>query len=330
MHGSETVEGGVFAFRPNGTLKWRTHDVGGPAAPIIGADGTIYSAIGRYADSPDPDARLKASKDAKILAIYPQDGTLKWSVGTRLWIEASPSIGPDGTLYAGTSHHPLNVPAWFYAISPEGRIKWKYDTYDDVKDLPPAKEHAPDIYNSPAVDSNGVAYFGNEVGLLYAMSPRGKVAWMDKDVWSLLNQGPALAGDGTLYVATHGTLGLIALSTGSRGLADSPWPKFRRNNANTGNAGAPRRYMLNIAAGPGGTTKPAPGTHTYDAGTSVSLTAKALQGYRFGHWSGDASGAANPLTIKLNGNKTVNANFAKTAKPRPNPAGVKPANRRSR
>ena len=240
-HGTETVEGGVFAFRPNGTLKWRTHDLGGTAAPIIGADGTIYSAVGRYDDPEDPDDKLRASKEAKILAIDPKDGTLKWSVVTRLWVEASPSIGPDGTLYAGTTHHPLNVPAWFYAISPTGRIKWKYDTYGDVKDLPPAKINPPDIYNSPAVDSNGVIYFGNEVGLLYAMSPRGKVAWMDNDIWSLHDQGPALAGDGTLYVATHSILGLIALSTGSRGLADSPWPKFRRNNANTGNAGVPRK-----------------------------------------------------------------------------------------
>ena len=42
--------------------------------------------------------------------------------------------------------------------------------------------------------------------------------------------------DGTLYVATHSILGLIAMNTGSRGLANSPWPKFRQNNANTGNA----------------------------------------------------------------------------------------------
>jgi outer membrane protein assembly factor BamB len=79
-HGQEAVEGGVFAFRPNGTLKWRTHDVGGTAAPIIGADGTVYSAVGRYADASNPEDKLRASKEAKILAINPKDGTLKWSM----------------------------------------------------------------------------------------------------------------------------------------------------------------------------------------------------------------------------------------------------------
>jgi hypothetical protein len=66
------------------------------------------------------------------------------------------------------------------------------------------------------------------------------VSWME-NVSSLMYGSPALADDGTLYVATHGIIdsehfALIAMNTGSHGLADSPWPKFRQNNANTGNA----------------------------------------------------------------------------------------------
>jgi len=231
------VKGGLFAIYPDGNLKWRTYDVGGYAAPIIGDDGTIYSAIGCYWVPGDTSAE-QVAMESKLLAIHP-DGTPKWSVTTQLWAQSSPSIGADGTLYVGTTHHPLDVPAWFYAITPEGQIKWKYDTYDDVKDLPPAQVNSPDIYNSPAIDSNGLIYFGNEVGLLYALSPDKKVEWIDNDIWSLHDQGPALSRDGTLYVATHSDQGLIAFNTGSRGLADSPWPKFRRNNANTGNTSTP-------------------------------------------------------------------------------------------
>jgi len=249
-YGQTEVEGGLFAFDHDGNLKWRTYDVGGYAAPIIGKDGTIYSAIGCYWVPGDTSA-AQVAMESKLLAIHP-DGTLKWSVPTQLWIQSSPSIGSDGTLYVGTTHHPLDIPAWFYAITPEGQIKWKYDTYDDVKDMPPAKLNPPDIYNSPAIDSNGRIYFGNEIGLLYAMSPDGKVAWMDDNIWSLHDQGPALASDGTLYVATHSILGLIAMNTGSRGLADSPWPKFRQNNANTGNARPfEQPESVEHAAGPG-------------------------------------------------------------------------------
>jgi outer membrane protein assembly factor BamB len=254
-HERTTVEGGLFAFDPNGNLKWRTHDLGGCAAPVIDKDGTIYSAIGRYENYADTSDWTAAARDAKLLAIHP-DGTLKWSVHTDLWIESSPSIGADGTLYVGTSHHPLIKPAWFYAITPEGNIKWKYDTYDDVKDNPYAQINPPDIYNSPAVDANGLVYFGNELGLFYALTPDGHVAWME-DVSSLMYGSPALVGDGTLYVATHEIIdqshyALIAMNTGSAGLANSPWPKFRQNNANTGKAGAfGPSEIVEHAAGPG-------------------------------------------------------------------------------
>jgi hypothetical protein len=236
-YGLTEVKGGLFAIDPDGNLKWRTYDVGGYATPVTGDDGTIYSAIGCYWVPGDTSA-AQVAMESKLLAIHP-DGTPKWSVTTQLWAQSSPSIGADGTLYVGTTHHPLDVPAWFYAITPEGQIKWKYDTYDDVKDLPPTQVNPPDIYNSPAIDSNGRIYFGNEVGLLYAMSSDRQVEWIDNDIWSLHDQGPALARDGTLYVATHSDQGLIAFNTGSHGLADSPWPKFRRNNANTGNAATP-------------------------------------------------------------------------------------------
>jgi outer membrane protein assembly factor BamB len=233
------ADGGIFAFDPDGNLKWRSRDLGGCAAPAIDNDGTLYSAIGRYENFADTSDWSRAAQEAKLLAIRP-DGTLKWSLTTQLWIQSSPSIGSDGTLYAGTTHHPLNKPGWFYAITPEGQIKWKYDTVDDVKDNPYAQKNPPDIYNSPAIDSNGLIYFGNELGLFYALTPDGKAAWIE-NVSSLLYCSPALADDGTLYLATHEKIdidhyGLIALNTGSHGLANSPWPKFRQNNANTGNA----------------------------------------------------------------------------------------------
>jgi outer membrane protein assembly factor BamB len=237
-HDGTQVEGGIFAIDPFGHLKWRTYDVGGTAAPVIGTDGTIYSAIGEYEDAADSSSWPTTSQKAKLIAIRP-DGTVRWSVGTVLWVEASPSIGADGTLYLGTTHHPFRLPGWFYAITPTGLIKWKYDTHDDVQYFPPAQINPPDIYNSPAIDSDGNIYFGNEMGLLYCLTAAGKMVWME-DVSSLLYGSPAIADDGTLYVATHGILngtnhfGLIAINTGSHGLASSPWPKFRQNNANTG------------------------------------------------------------------------------------------------
>ena len=70
-----------------------------------------------------------------------------------------------------------------------------------------------------------------------------------------------------------------------------------------------RQYTLTIAAGTGGTTDPSPGSNEYDTGTQIAVTATANAGYRFSGWSGDASGITNPITITMDGNKSITANF---------------------
>ena len=52
-----------------------------------------------------------------------------------------------------------------------------------------------------------------------------------------------------------------------------------------------------------------PDQSTYVYGDQVLLTATANPGYTFSNWSGDASGTTNPITITMNGNQTVTANF---------------------
>jgi len=47
-----------------------------------------------------------------------------------------------------------------------------------------------------------------------------------------------------------------------------------------------------------------------DAGTNVTLTAAVtMQGYHFAGWSGDASGFTNPISVIVDANKTIIANF---------------------
>ncbi len=51
------------------------------------------------------------------------------------------------------------------------------------------------------------------------------------------------------------------------------------------------------------------GGGAYAAQGSATLTATAAPGYVFGQWSGDASGSGNPLTVLMNGPKTISALF---------------------
>jgi len=71
-----------------------------------------------------------------------------------------------------------------------------------------------------------------------------------------------------------------------------------------------KQWTLNLSAGTGGTTDPAPGSYTHDEGTEVSLTAIPDSGYKFSGWSGDASGSSNSITITMDSDKSVTANFS--------------------
>ena len=50
---------------------------------------------------------------------------------------------------------------------------------------------------------------------------------------------------------------------------------------------------------------------TYEAGASAELTAVANEHYDFVNWTGDVNSTENPLTITVDGNKNITANFAK-------------------
>ena len=69
---------------------------------------------------------------------------------------------------------------------------------------------------------------------------------------------------------------------------------------------APTQYSLTVTAGEGGTVSTEGGT--YDEGTEVTITATAIEGYRFKGWEGNDS-KSESLTITLNSNQTYQALF---------------------
>ncbi len=69
-------------------------------------------------------------------------------------------------------------------------------------------------------------------------------------------------------------------------------------------------YALTITFLGDGSIAKSPDQASYLYGTSVELTAVPGLGHQFDHWSGDASGTANPLTLVMNGDRAIVANFA--------------------
>ncbi len=71
--------------------------------------------------------------------------------------------------------------------------------------------------------------------------------------------------------------------------------------------------LANASPGAGGNVgvSPSPncGGSQYGSATIVTLTANANAGYAFGSWTVGASGTTNPVTVTMNSDKTVTANF---------------------
>ena len=80
-------------------------------------------------------------------------------------------------------------------------------------------------------------------------------------------------------------------------------------------SGTVTTYTLSASSSPsaGGSVSPQGGS--YAAGSTVTVTATPASGYQFTGWSGAASGTSNPVTITMDGNKTLTANFAQVSNP---------------
>ena len=73
-------------------------------------------------------------------------------------------------------------------------------------------------------------------------------------------------------------------------------------------ANVPNTFTLTVIANNGSVDKN-PDLVFYPSGSNVELNATPNPGYEFTGWSGDANGSVNPLTVNMNANKTITANF---------------------
>jgi hypothetical protein len=71
-------------------------------------------------------------------------------------------------------------------------------------------------------------------------------------------------------------------------------------------------FAVDVSASPSGAGSVAknPDQALYLPGSQVTLTASPTTGYGFASWSGDTSGTANPVTITVNGPKSITGNFS--------------------
>jgi len=239
----------LFAITPEGKLKWKSSpDTSlNIFSPVIAAGGAVYSggsnkvyahdSLGNFKWSfevpdtcPTTTAPLAIDSESNICfctngggfyVLTPQ-GKLKARLGPQHVLTnelASPVIDSDGTIY-------VNSDGCLWAINPTGDLKWRYRIDSTLRVFSPA---------SPAVGSDGTIYIGTKDRGLIALNADGSLRW-EADIDSEIFSSPAIGSDGTVYVGSLDSC-VYAIRSDSKGLADSPWPKFQHDNQNTGRAG---------------------------------------------------------------------------------------------
>ncbi|MEN6410407.1 MAG: cell wall-binding protein, partial [Anaerolineaceae bacterium] len=96
-------------------------------------------------------------------------------------------------------------------------------------------------------------------------------------------------------------------SGGATGTANPVSVTINGNTAVTANY-TQDEYTLTITSAHGTVTR-SPDQATYHYGDVVQLTAAADMGWTFASWSGGATGTANPVSVTINGNTAITANY---------------------
>lgn len=207
-----SMEGFLYAFSAEGRVKWGlkvskeywdhpSEHVSRMSCPSISDDGTIYMGIAFNS----------------IIAINP-DGTKKWETETTSPVEATPAIMYNGTVVVGS--HDGTV----YALQPNGSLRWVFYTGEFTRASPAVTEDTVYIssgalfaidyegtlkwqYNgsfstTPAIDSDGTVYIGNNDGELVAISSTGQMEWYIDLANDSFESSPVIGPAGNIYIGS--------------------------------------------------------------------------------------------------------------------------------
>lgn len=237
----------LYAVNPDGTEKWHYRFLGGwpclQSSPVVGQDGRVY--VGWF-HGPGPILAFAAEPDD------PEYVEPLWRFDTNRSIKATPVIGDDGTLYAGSDD------GFLYAINAaDGQLKWSFETTSPVKASPVIAEdgtiyvvdtagvvYALDrdqdpadvqpkwsydigavVYGTPIIGADGTLYFGSHDTNVYAISADGTAVWQFATE-SAVTSSPAIDPNGVLYVGSWDGH-LYALNCAGAACPRSPAPKPR-------------------------------------------------------------------------------------------------------
>lgn len=117
------------------------------------------------------------------------DGTVRWGYSVVGFVDSSPAVGADGTIYVGIRIDTTPTRGRLLALTSAAVKKWEFLAPDWVE-------------SSPAIAADGkTIYFGCWDGNLYAVDLNGKKIWAF-DTHSTIFSSPTVGPDGTIYIVS--------------------------------------------------------------------------------------------------------------------------------
>lgn len=220
--------GRLVALSGGGKLKWEYKVPGNIRSPAISDSGVLYcgaSPLVLYAIDKNGGKKWEFKPEGE-LTFYPE--MIPWSNAIEM-----PSIGDDGTIYAGslvtggiTSKGPIpnySMPQYgkLYAVTPEGQKKWEYA----LTDMPYSS------IKTPTIGTDGTLYSGTTCFKVVALKADGSVLWVydtneEAENVCPTTYSPPIGKDGLLYVATTSAKVICLTPQGVekwRFAAENPW-----------------------------------------------------------------------------------------------------------
>ncbi len=166
-----------YAINSDGSEKWRFRT------------GEMIDSAGALPADP-PGTILVPSGDGNLYRLNTADGHQIWKFDARVsprmsynnWFEANVTIGPDGTIYAGNTN--FN----YYAITPDGQLKWTYETGSNA-------------WSAAAFGPDNTIYWGSCDTFCHAVSSEGKPRWKRRTL-GFISASAAVGLDGTIYIGS--------------------------------------------------------------------------------------------------------------------------------
>ncbi len=168
-----------YAINPDGSQKWAVE-----TGEIIDSAGALPRSKGETSDR----TVIFPSGDGYLYTVKAEDGALVDKFDARVatresynnWFEGNVAIGFDATVYAGNTN--FN----YYAIDPNGDLKWVYET-------------GANNWSNAALGDDATIFWGSNDTYVRGVDPAGVEKWR-KMTLGFIAASAAVGSDGTVYM----------------------------------------------------------------------------------------------------------------------------------